>query len=140
MEEKRIAAIKLVSGEEIICTLIEIEKDGIYTNLLFQDPARIVTRDRRKSKRFSLEPWLYVKNDSLQLIELSKIITVHRVTEVDILNEYASFTRKKLDLKPKPKRSNNSTKLGYVGNVDDFKSVLEKLYKDTDAYKRPNDI
>ena len=61
MEEKRIAAIKLVSGEEIICTLIEMEKDGIYTNLLFKDPARIVTRDRRKSKRFSLEPWL-IKN------------------------------------------------------------------------------
>lgn len=140
MEEKKIAAIKLVSGEEIICTLIEIESDGIYTNLLFQDAARIVLRDRRKTKKFSLEPWLYIKNDALQLIELSKIITVHRVTEIDILKEYSSFTRKKLDLKPKPERRNNSTKIGYIGNVNDFKSVLEKLYKDTDAYKGPKDI
>ena len=48
----KIAAIKLVSGEEIVCTLVKLEEDGGYTVLSFKDPVRVVLRDRRKPKKY----------------------------------------------------------------------------------------
>ena len=74
MTDKKIASIKLVSGEEVVCTLLSIEKDGNYTILSFTNPLRIQLRDRRRNKRYSLEPWLCLKNDTIHCIDVTKII------------------------------------------------------------------
>jgi len=134
----KIAAIKLVSGEEIVCTLVKLEDDSGYTVLSFKDPVRVVLRDRRKTKKYALEPWLCIKNDTLHVIDVTKILTVYRISDVDILNDYSTFFKRKLQLYSKPQRySNSSSKIGYVGNVNEFKTTLEKLYKDIDSYEKP---
>ena len=54
---------------------------------------------------------------------------------------YSEFFDRKAKLSAKPKRKfNSSTKIGYIGNTNDFKNSLEKLYKDTDSYEKPKDI
>ncbi len=141
MNDGKIASIKLVSGEEIICMLLGIEKDGSYTILSFTNPLRIQLRDRRRNKRYSLEPWLCLKNDTIHCIDVTKIITVNEIVDEDVLSDYNSYYKKKINLMPKPKRSIRTTnKIGYVGNTNDFKDVLEKLYKDTDSYEKPTDV
>jgi len=141
MTDKKIASIKLVSGEEVVCTLLSIEKDGSYTILSFTNPLRIQLRDRRRNKRYSLEPWLCLKNDTIHCIDVTKIITVNEITDENVLNDYNSYYRKKINLMPKPKREiSTSNKIGYVGNTKDFKDVLEKLYRDTDSYENPSDV
>ncbi len=133
----KIASVKLVSGEEILCTLLNLEQDGDYMVLSFKDPLRVVMRDRRKPKKYALEPWLCIKNDAIHTIDITKIITVYEINDVDLLNEYSDFFKRKLKLFAKPKREfKSSTKIGYVGNINDFKNTLEKLYKDTDSYER----
>jgi hypothetical protein len=134
----KIAAIKLVSGEEIVCTLVKLEDDSGYTVLSFKDPVRVVLRDRRKPKKYSLEPWLCIKNDTIHVIDVTKILTVYEISDVDILNDYSAFFKRKLKLFSKPNRYNDSnSKIGYIGNVNDFKNTLEKLYKDIDSYEKP---
>jgi hypothetical protein len=141
MNDGKIASIKLVSGEEIICMLLGIENDGSYTVLSFTNPLRIQLRDRRRNKRYSLEPWLCLKNDSIHCIDVTKIITVNEIVDEDVLSDYNSYYKKKINLMPKPKRSIRTTnKIGYVGNTNDFKDVLEKLYNDTDSYEKPTDV
>ena len=141
MTDKKIASIKLVSGEEVVCTLLSIEKDGNYTILSFTNPLRIQLRDRRRNKRYSLEPWLCLKNDTIHCIDVTKIITVNEIADENVLNDYNSYYRKKINLMPKPKREiSTSNKIGYVGNTKDFKDVLEKLYRDTDSYEKPTDV
>ena len=141
MDDGKIASIKLITGEELICMLLGIEKDGNYTVLSFTNPLRIQLRDRRRNKKYSLEPWLCVKNDSIHCIDVTKIITVYEITDSILLDDYNSYYRKKLNLIAKPKRSVKSTnKIGYVGNITDFKNTLEKLYKDTDSYEKPKDL
>ena len=135
MLDKKIAAIKLISGEEILCTLLELNKEDGHTVLYFENPLRIQYRDRRKNKKYSLEPWLCIKNNNVHCIDVTKIITVHRVDEEEILLEYESFFRKAL--KPRPRKIRSTNRIGYVGNTNDFKKVLERLYKDTDSYERP---
>ncbi len=134
----KIVAIKLVSGEEIVCTLVKLEDDSGYTVLSFKDPVRVVLRDRRKPKKYALEPWLCIKNDTLHVIDITKILTVYKISDVDILNDYSTFFKRKLKLYSKPERySNSSSKIGYVGNVNEVKTTLEKLYKDIDSYEKP---
>ena len=134
----KIAAIKLVSGEEIVCTLVKLEDDSGYTVLSFKDPVRVVLRDRRKPKKYSLEPWLCIKNDTIHVIDVTKILTVYEISDVDILNDYSAFFKRKLKLFSKPNRYDDSnSKIGYIGNVNDFKNTLEKLYKDIDSYEKP---
>jgi hypothetical protein len=140
MTNRKIASIKLVSGEEIICTLLEIDKEGEFATLTFSNPLRIQLRDRRRNKAYSLEPWLCLKNDTLHCININKIITVHEVDDQNILDDYDAHYRKRLNLKPKSKSIKSSNKIGYVGNTNDFKDSLERLYNDTDSYEKPKDL
>ena len=76
-----------------------------------------------------MSPWLIVENDGLHDIEVSKIITVTELSDPDLIQKYTSFFRKKLTA-PKPRASKD---IGFVGNVNEFKKILEKIYKDTDS-------
>ena len=137
MEETKYASIKLVSGEEIICTLLDMSKDGPYTIVTIKNPAKIEHRDKRKRKSFSLSPWLVIGNNGIHDIEISKIITVNKIEDEEILHQYKSFFRKKL-VPPKPRASKE---IGFIGNVNEYKKILERLYKDTDsASKEHNDL
>ena len=141
MSDYKIASLKLISGEELICTLLNLEQGEEYTTVSFKDPVRISLRDRRKTKKYSLEPWLCIKNNIVHTIDITKILTVYEVTDINILNDYSEFFDRKAKLSAKPKRKfNSSTKIGYIGNTNDFKNSLEKLYKDTDSYEKPKDI
>ena len=140
MAQDRIAAIKLITGEEIICNLLELETEGSYTTLTFSNPLRIQLRERRRSKNYTLEPWLCIRNNSTHCIDITKIITVNVVDDTQVLSDYNAFFRRKLELKPKPKVVRSADNIGYVGNVNDFKNTLEKLYNDTDSYEKPKDL
>ena len=141
MSDYKIASLKLISGEELICTLLNLEQGEEYTTVSFKDPVRISLQDRRKTKKYSLEPWLCIKNNIVHTIDITKILTVYEVTDINILNDYSEFFDRKAKLSAKPKRKfNSSTKIGYIGNTNDFKNSLEKLYKDTDSYEKPKDI
>jgi len=141
MSDYKIASLKLISGEELICTLLNLEQGEEYTTVSFKDPVRISLQDRRKTKKYSLEPWLCIKNNIVHTIDITKILTVYEVTDINILNDYSEFFDRKSKLSARPKRKfNSSTKIGYIGNTNDFKNSLEKLYKDTDSYEKPKDI
>ena len=121
--------------------MLNLEQGEEYTTVSFKDPVRISLRDRRKTKKYSLEPWLCIKNNIVHTIDITKILTVYEVTDINILNDYSEFFDRKAKLSAKPKRKfNSSTKIGYIGNTNDFKNSLEKLYKDTDSYEKPKDI
>ena len=136
MEQLKIAALKLVTGEEIICTLIEMVSEGSYTTVVIKDPAKVERRDRRKRNSYSLNNWLIFGNEGYHDIEVSRIITVNQITELDVLDRYHSFFRKKITA-PKPRATKN---IGFIGNTKDYKEILERLYKYTDSYEKPKDI
>lgn len=151
MSNNKIAALKLITGEELICTLLNLSENGDNTDSLillqeladeeliktlsFKNPLIIKPHERRKIKSYNLEPWLIINNDSIHTIDIRKIITVNRINDIELINEYLSFFKTKLTLNPKP-----INKIGYVGNVDNYKNYLERLYKDTDPYEKPKDI
>lgn len=132
MEDLKIASIKLVSGEEIICQLLGMAKDGPYTVVTIKNPAKIEHRDKRKRRSYSLSNWLMINNEGMHDIEVGKIITVNELDDEEILHQYHQFFRRRLN-PPKPRASKD---IGFVGNVKDFKKTLEHLYKNVDSYDR----
>lgn len=136
MEKPKIAALKLITGEEIVCTLLELVCESGYKVLVIKDPLKIQIRDKRKSESYSLSKWLVIGNEGIHDIEISRIITVNQIDDDELLNEYKSFFRKKLN---SPK-SRASKKVGFIGNTKEYKKMFERLYKDVDAYERPKDF
>ena len=132
MEERKIASIKLVSGEEIICTLLGISKDGPYTVVTIKNPVKIELRDRRKKKSYTLTDWLMFRNDGMHDIEVSKLITVNQIDDIELLHSYDNYFKTALKA-PKPRASKQ---IGFLGNVNEYKKTLEKIYKDLDSYER----
>ena len=131
MEEKKVASIKLVSGEEIICTLLDINDDGPYTVVTIKDPARIENQDRRKKRSYSLTDWLIIHNHGMHDIEISKIITVNEIHSSEILHLYDNHFNYLKD-QPTPPRPRASKKIGFLGNVTEYKEVLERIYRNID--------
>ena len=130
MEDKKVASIKLVSGEEIICTLLDISEDGPYTIVTIKDPAKIEKQDRRTKRPYTLSDWLIIHNHGIHDIEISKIITVNAIDSIEVLNLYNNyfFNTNKV-LPPKPRASK---KIGFLGNINECKVVLERIYRNND--------
>ena len=127
---EKICSIKLISGEEIVCSVIEIIEGSSFTSVAIYNPVKIVLQQasRKSTADFTFKfcPWLIVDKSDLLEINLNKIITICEVTDTDILFEYKKLFQKKLN--PKPTRQ-FKRELGFVGSVEDFRKTLEKLYK-----------
>ena len=136
MEKPKIASLKLVTGEEVICTLLELVRESGYTVLVIKNPLKIEKRDRRKHESYSLSKWLMIGNEGIHDIEISRIITVNQIDSGEILDDYNAFFRTKLV----PPKARASKKIGFLGNTKEHKKILERLYKDVDSYERPKDF
>lgn len=139
MEDRKVVSIKLVSGEEIICTLLEITDDGPYTVVTIKDPAKIENQDRRKKRTYSLTDWLIIHNHGFHDIEISKIITVNEIYISEILDLYDNHFNY-LKTQPMPPKPRASKKIGFLGNVNEYKEMLERIYKDNDPADNSKNI
>ena len=133
---EKICSIKLVSGEEIVCNVIEIMEFGTHTSVAIHNPVKISHRSstRKSSNEFpyKFSEWLVVDKSDLLEINLNKIMTICEVEDFDVLFEYNRYFQKKL--KPKPVRQFKK-QMGFVGSVEECRKALEKLYKD-ESYDR----
>lgn len=133
---EKICSIKLVTGEEIVCEVIEIMEFDSHTSVAIHNPLKITHRSSsRKSSNdlsFKFSPWLVVDKSDIHEINLNKIITICEVKDYEVLLEYRKQFKKKL--KPKPVR-NFKKQMGFVGSTEDFRKTLEKLYEG-DSYNR----
>ena len=133
---EKICSIKLVTGEEIVCTVIEIIDSGSHTSVAIYNPLKISIRSNtRKSvsdTSYKFSPWLIVDKSDIHEINLNKIITICEVIDFEILYEYNKYFQKKLKGKPS---KNFKKQLGFIGSVEECKKSLEKLYRG-DSYER----
>lgn len=133
---EKICSIKLVSGEEIVCTVIEVLDFDSHTSVAIYNPLKITQRSSsRKSPNdilFKFSPWLIVDKSDIHEINLNKIITICEVLDYEIIYEYNREFQKQLNSTPV---RNFKRQLGFIGSTEDYKKILEKLYRG-DSYKK----
>ena len=128
IEEDFYATLKFKSGEEIFARVAASEEDD-RTMLLVSNP---VVVNEINSKHgvvgYKVEPWLKTTTDDMFFVNLNDVLTMSESTDIEMIMMYQNYVRQS-------NREGNYTKIdrkmGYLGNVNDTKELLEKIYKDS---------
>ena len=129
MEEDFYATVKLKSGEEIFAKVAASEEKE--RTMLIISNAIIV--EELKGKRgvvgYKIEPWLKTTTDDMFIIKLDDVLTLSESSDIEMIMMYQDYIRTS-----NKQKGNNSTidrKMGRLGNVNDVKEILEKIFKST---------
>jgi len=128
-EKEFLATLKLVSGEEIIATVIYLEDED---KVLLENPFSVELSKQRQGKLeitgFAFKEWVMASFDNMYIISRSHIITI---TEVE--GPISEFYYKNLNKLENSKQLNKTNKLprksGYLGSINETKKSLEDIYK-----------
>lgn len=129
IEEDFYATIKLVSGEEIFARVAASEEDD-ETLLIISSPIVIgEIRTRIGTIGYKVEPWLKTTKDDMFIINLDKILTISESSDIGMIQMYQRFLK---DYREEGNELSPSSKLsremGLLGNIDDEKRKLEKIF------------
>lgn len=135
MEDDFYATIKLKSGEEIftkVCPCFEQES----TLLLLSNPITFSEINIRGNKTgYKLEPWLKTTREDMFLIDMDDVITMSESKDIEMIMMYQSWLRESKDFSdsedPYGIRKKINRKMGRIGNVNDTKEILERLFKES---------
>ena len=127
MNEEFYATIKLISGEEIFAQVTPCEEED-RTLLILDTPVKFesIMIKHMGVNAVKVEPWISLGDDSMVIIDMSKVITISEVKDEQILCIYNKYLRDK-------DRDSNQTKvnenMGFLSSIAEARVNLEKLYK-----------
>lgn len=130
MEDDFYASIKLISGEEVFARVMPcIENENI--NLLLNNPVTFSEiKNRNGMCGYKIEPWLKTSKEDLIMVNMERVITICESTDNEMIQLHQSFVNKYQSIKNKKFSKGNVTrKMGYIANIKEAKSLLEKIYK-----------
>ena len=128
MEDDFYATIKFKNGEEIFAKVAVSEEEN-RTMLVLSNPV-MATEVKAKGGLvgYKVEPWLKTTTDDMFFIDLSDILTMSESFDIEMIMMYQNYVRQAT-------KEGNYTKIdrkmGYLGNVNDTKEILEKIFKNS---------
>ncbi len=127
IEDDFYSTIKLKSGEEIFAKVAASEEDN-RTMLLVHSPITIVEIAGRKGTvGYKVEPWLKTTTDDIFIINMNDVLTLSESSDIEMIMMYQDFVKQ--SDKNAINRSRINRRMGYLGNVNDTKKVLENIFK-----------
>ena len=82
-------------------------------------------KTRGQTTGYKLEPWLKTSTEDLFVINLDDVLTMSESDDIAMILMYQDYVRKS----NKSNYSKLDRKMGYLGNVNDTKEILEKIFK-----------
>ena len=130
IEDDFYATLKLKSGEEIFAKVAASEEDD-RTMLLVSNPI-IVGEIKSKigTVGYKIEPWLKTTTEDMFILNMNDILTMSESSDVEMIMMYQDYVRSSNKL-PSDNQSKLDRKMGRLGNVNDVKEILEKIFKST---------
>tara|TARA_B100000927_G_scaffold62435_1_gene48929 strand:+ start:140 stop:532 length:393 start_codon:yes stop_codon:yes gene_type:complete len=127
IEDDFYCTLKFKSGEEIFARVAASEEED-RTMLLVSHPI-IVNEIKGKMGvvGYKIEPWLKTTTDDMFVVNLSDVLTMSESTDIEMIMMYQDYLRS--SDKNSTNQSTIDRKMGRLGNVNDVKEILEKLYK-----------
>ena len=80
---------------------------------------------------YRVEPWLKTTTDDMFVINIDNVLTMSESSDIEMIMMYQQYVRQSQT----GESENNSKidrKMGYLGNVNDTKELLEKIYRSKD--------
>ena len=98
--------------------------------LLVADPVIIAEiKGRTGGVGYKVEPWLKTTKDDKFVVNIDDVLTMSESNDMEMINmhqQYVHHNEKNGDGSSKYKLYR---KMGYIANINDSKSILEKIYK-----------
>jgi len=129
IEDDFYCTLKLKSGEEIFAKVAASEESD-RTMLLVSNP---IVVGEIKSKigvvGYKIEPWLKTTTDDMFILNMNDVLTMSESSDIEMIMMYQDYIR--TANKPKGNNLTIDRKMGRLGNINDVKEILEKIFKST---------
>ena len=127
IEDDFFATLKLKSGEEIFARVAATEEDD-RTLLLVSNPVVVnEIKSRMGVVGYKVEPWLKTTTEDMFILNISDVLTMSESSDIEMIMMYQDYVRASNSDEDNNKQLNR--RMGRIGNVNDAKEVLEKLFK-----------
>ena len=131
IEDDFYATVKFKSGEEIFAKVAATEEED-RTMLLVSNPIVVQEiKSRSGSVGYKIEPWLKTTTEDMFVINMSDVLTMSESNDIEMIMMYQDYVRSSQDTTPNESKINR--RMGRIGNVNDVKEILEKLYKSNNS-------
>ena len=137
-EEEFFGIFKLVNGEEVLAKAV-LTKDHQESIVFLQDPlcVEIITNpisDTKIARGMGFVKWQQLSDEDFYVIREKDIVCVSTMSkQIKMLYDAFVMTENGTNIHKSPKDSNFHIEPdsigGYVGNIDDYRSLFEKIYK-----------
>jgi len=129
IEDDFFATIKLKSGEEIFCKVAPTEEED-KTLLLISNPVIIAEiKGRTGTIGYKVEPWLKTSKDDIFLVNLDDVLTMSESNDFEMINMHQQYVKHNDRNNDGSSKYKLDRKMGYISNINDAKTILEKIYK-----------
>ena len=132
IEDDFYATVKLKSGEEIFAKVAASEEDD-RTLLIVSNPIIVnEVKHRTSTVGYKIEPWLKTTTDDMFVVNLNDVLTMSESSDIEMIMMYQQYVRQS-QTGESENNSKINRRMGYLGNVNDTKELLEKIYKSKDT-------
>ena len=129
IEDDFYCTLKLKSGEEIFAKVAASEEDN-RTMLLVSNPIVVgEIKSKVGTVGYKIEPWLKTTTDDMFILNINDVLTMSESSDIEMIMMYQDYVR--TSNKPKGNNLTIDRKMGRIGNVNDMKEILEKIFKST---------
>jgi len=129
IEDDFYATLKLKSGEEIFCKVAPTEEED-KTILLVSNPVIIAEiKGRTGTIGYKVEPWLKTSKEDMFLLNLNDVLTMSESNDLEMISMHQQYVKHNDRNSDGSSKYKLDRKMGYISNINDAKSILEKIYK-----------
>ena len=128
IEDDFYATLKLKSGEELFAKVAASEEED-RTMLIVSNPVIVQEiKGRMGVIGYKVEPWLKTTSDDMFIININDVLTLSESSDIEMIMMHQNYMR---DGNTDGKSSKINRRMGYLGNVNDTKEILEKIFKNS---------
>ena len=129
IEDDFYATLKLKSGEEIFCKVASTEEETEII-LLVSNPIIVhEVKGRVGIVGYKIEPWLKTTTEDMFLINMNDILTMSESNDIEMITMHQNYIKNNSLSSDGSSKYKLDRKMGYIANINDAKSILEKIYK-----------
>ena len=123
-EDEFYSTIKFKNGEEVFCKVASPEGED-NTMILISHPIMIEeVKSRGNVTAYKFEPWLKTTRENIFVINIDEVLTMSESSDIEMITNYEDF----INRINKSSRTKLNRNMGHIGNVNDAKKFLEKMY------------
>ena len=128
-----VAAIKLVTGEEVL-TKVVVNNDHQEETIILDNP--LICQEVRSMGAniplgYKFEPWIKMSDEDVFIIHMTSVITMTEIKDKNVIKTYKQVVKKGFERQD----PDITREMGSVGTVKQCRDMIEKLYRGEDATK-----